>query len=206
MARFRLIPQQGKFFENFASLARRLREGTGLLEEMLAPEQPNIAKADEIKACEHDCDRLTHELLSELNRTFVTPLDREDIYHLARTLDDVMDAVDAAAGTVRVYRIAKLRSETRDLARTITRCADELVKAMGMLEERKGLMDIVVEINRLENEADQLHAVAIGSLFDEEKDAITLIKQKEVLNLLEEATDRCEDCANLLEGVVVKYA
>lgn len=144
--------------------------------------------------------------MSELNRTFVTSLDREDIYHLARTLDDVMDAVDASAGTVRVYRIEQLRSATRDLARIITRCADELVKAMGLREERTGLMDVVVEINRLEHEADQLHAVAIGALFEEEKDAVALIKQKEVLNLLEEATDRCEDCANLLEGVVVKYA
>ena len=206
MARFSLIPRQGRFFENFAALAQRLRDACVLLERMVETEPPDLVKADEIKACEHDCDRLTHDLLSELNRTFVTPLDREDIYHLARTLDDVMDAVDAAAGTIRVYRIQRLRPATREFARIITRCADELVKAMGRLEERTGLMELVVEINRLENEADQLHATEIGALFDEEKDAIALIKHKEVLNLLEEATDRCEDCANLLEGVVVKYA
>jgi uncharacterized protein len=206
MAKFRLIPREEKFYEDFVALADVLRGGAKLLEEMLAPNPPVWNKADLIKDAEHRCDQLTHDVLSRLNRTFVTPLDREDIFAMARGLDDVMDAIDAAAGFVRIYRIAEVREDARELARIITRSTEQLHRALQVLDSRNGLMDFVVEVNRLENEADLVHSQAIERLFNDERDPIAVIKWKEILSYLEEATDRCEDVANLLEGIVVKYA
>ena len=173
---------------------------------MLAPERPVWDKADEIKEGEHKCDFLTHEVIQRLNRTFVTPLDREDIHTLARTLDDVMDAIDACATVVRLYHIASVRTGARELSRIIVDSTEQLVFAMKALEGRAGIAERAVEINRLENEADRAHQAAVQALFQEEKDAIQIMKWKEILDFLEEATDRCEDVANVLEGVVVKHA
>jgi predicted phosphate transport protein (TIGR00153 family) len=206
MARFRLIPREEKFFEDFVTHADEVRRGARLLEEMLAPEPPVWNKADLIKECEHRCDQLTHDVLRRLNRTFVTPLDREDLYAMARNLDDVMDAIDAAAGFVRIYHIEHVRDGARELASIITQSVDQIHRAMQVLDSRHGIMDLVVEINRLENEADLVHSQSIERLFAEERDPIVVIKWKEILNYLEEATDRCEDVANLLESIVVKYA
>jgi predicted phosphate transport protein (TIGR00153 family) len=173
---------------------------------MLAPEQPLWDKADEIKEIEHKCDFLTHEIIQRLHRTFVTPLDREDIHTLARSLDDVMDAIDASAAIVRLYQIGVVRPDARELARIIMASADQVVKAIKALERRKGVAEPAVEINRLENEADRAHQNAVRRLFEEERDPIVIIKWKEILDFLEDATDRCEDVANVLEGVVVKHA
>src|SRR5688572_675235 len=134
---------------------------------MLAPEHPLWDKADEIKEIEHRCDNLTHEIIQRLHRTFVTPLDREDIFALARSLDDVMDAIDDSATIVRLYQIAVVRSEARELTRIIMASADQVVKAMKALERRKGVAEPAVEINRLENEADRTHQRAVGRLFEE---------------------------------------
>lgn len=206
MARFSLIPREHKFFEEFVALAAELRQGSSQLEEMLSVEPPKWALADTLKQTEHRCDQLTHALLKRLNQTFVTPLDREDIYVLARTLDDVMDSIDAAGGFVRLYKVETLRYGARELAAIIVQSTAEIHRGLMKLEARVGVMESVVEINRLENEADQIHSVAIGRLFDESRDPIDIIKWKEILNFLEEATDRCEDVANVLESVVVKYA
>ena len=203
---FRLIPREGKFYDDFAALAEQIRHGARLLEAMLAPDKPIWDKADEIKEVEHKCDFLTHEIIQRLNRTFVTPLDREDIHTLARTLDDVMDAIDASAAVVRLYHIDSVRPGARELAHIILDSAEEVVQAMKALEGRKGVAERAVEINRLENEADRAHQAAVQSLFEEERDAIVIIKWKEILDFLEQATDRCEDVANVLEGVVVKHA
>jgi len=183
-----------------------IRRGASVLQEMLAPDPPIWDKADEIKEIEHRCDNLTHEIIQRLHRTFVTPLDREDIFALARSLDDVMDAIDASASIVRLYHISKVRQDARDLAQIIKASADQVVKAMTELERRKGVAEPAVEINRLENEADRAHQNAVRKLFEEERDPIQIIKWKEILDFLEEATDRCEDVANVLEGVVVKHA
>ena len=172
---------------------------------MLAPEQPLWDKADEIKEIEHKCDFLTHEIIQRLHRTFVT-LDREDIFALARSLDDVMDAIDATAAIVRLYQISVVRQDARDLARIIMASAEQVVKATKALERKKGVAEPAVEINRLENEADRAHQTAVRRLFEEERDPITIMKWKEILDFLEEATDRCEDVANVLEGVMVKHA
>lgn len=203
---FRLIPKEERFFDDFAALADQIRHGATLLETMLAPERPVWDKADEIKEVEHKCDFLTHEIIQRLNRTFVTPLDREDIHTLARSLDDVMDAIDACATIVRLYHIESVRFGARQLARIIVDSAEQITCAMRALEGRKGVAECAVEINRLENEADRVHQQAVQALFQEERDAVAIIKWKEILDFLEEATDRCEDVANVVEGVVVKHA
>ena len=206
MLAFRLIPKEERFFDDFVAMAEQIRHGAGILEEMLAPEQPIWDKADEIKEVEHKCDFLTHEIIQRLHRTFVTPLDREDIHSLARSLDDVMDAIDASAAIVRLYQIDQVRPDARELARIILQSADQVVRAMKALERRKGVAEPAVEINRLEHEADRTHQSAVRRLFEEERDPIVIMKWKEILDFLEEATDRCEDVANVLEGVVVKYS
>jgi predicted phosphate transport protein (TIGR00153 family) len=201
-----LLPKEERFYDDFVALAEQIRHGASILEEMLAPEQPLWDKADEIKEVEHKCDFLTHEIIQRLHRTFVTPLDREDIHSLARSLDDVMDAIDACAAIVRLYQIKVVRADTRELTRIIVASSEQLVKALKALERRKGVAEPAVEINRLENEADRVHQVAVRRLFEEEHDPIQVIKWKEILDFLEDATDRCEDVANVLEGVVVKHA
>ncbi len=202
---FRLIPREEKFYTDFQALGDELMRGARLLEEMLAPERPIWDKADEIKEVEHKCDFLTHEIIQRLNRTFVTPLDREDIFALARSLDDVMDAIDAAASMVRIYRLDPVRFGARELAHIITACTDQVRLALGALEHSKGLITHAIEINRLENEADRTHQQAVSRLFDDEHDPLTVMKWKETLDFLEDATDRCEDVANVLEGVMVKH-
>jgi predicted phosphate transport protein (TIGR00153 family) len=202
---FRLIPREEKFYADFQALADELKRGSRLLEEMVAPDVPIWDKAEEIKEVEHKCDFLTHEIIQRLNRTFVTPLDREDIHMLARSLDDVMDAIDASAALVKLYRLDAVRFGVRELARIITASTDQVRLALEALEQNKGVAAHAVEINRLENEADRTHQQAVSRLFDDEKDPIQVIKWKETLDFLEDATDRCEDVANVLEGVVVKH-
>lgn len=202
---FRLIPREEKFFTDFQALADELKRGARLLEEMLAPERPAWDKADEIKEVEHKCDALTHEIIQRLNRTFVTPLDREDIYNLARSLDDVMDAIDAAAALVRLYRLDSVRVGARELARIVTASTDQVRLAVGAMQKHQGLMPHAIEVNRLENEADRVHHQAVSKLFDEEHDPLTIMKWKETLDFLEDASDRCEDVANVIEGVMVKH-
>jgi predicted phosphate transport protein (TIGR00153 family) len=202
---FRLIPREEKFYTDFQALADELKRGARLLEEMLAPEHPAWEKADEIKEAEHKCDQLTHEIIQRLNRTFVTPLDREDIFNLARSLDDVMDAIDAVAALVRLYRLDSVRVGARELARIVTASTDQVRLAVGAMQEHKGLMPHAIEVNRLENEADRVHHQAVSKLFEEERDPLTIIKWKEMFDFLEDASDRCEDVANVIEGVMVKH-
>ena len=203
---FRLIPKEERFYDDFSAMALQIRHGAELLDQMMAPDRPIWDKADEIKEVEHKCDFLTHEIIQRLNRTFVTPLDREDIHELARSLDDVMDAIDASASIVRLYHIESVRPGARELTRLVRDSAEQVVCAIKALEKRKGVAECAVEINRLENEADRAHQAAVQALFNEEKDAIIIMKWKEILDFLEQATDRCEDVANVLEGVVVKHA
>ena len=203
---FRLIPKEERFFDDFVAMAEQIRLGAGLLQEMVAPDQPIWDKADEIKEVEHKCDFLTHAVIQRLHKTFVTPLDREDIHALARSLDDVIDAIDDSAAVLRLYKIDRVRQDARDQVRIIVACTDQLVSAMKALGRKQQISGCAVEINRLENEADRIHQVALRRLFEEERDPIAIIKWKEILDFLELATDRCEDIANVLEGVVVKHA
>lgn len=203
--RFSLIPKEGKFFDDFTALADRIVTGATLLERMLASDPPDWDIALQIKQVENECDGLTHGIIQRLNKTFVTPIDREDIHALATSLDDVMDAIDAASGVLRRYRMASLRYGARELASLTWQAAVQMKVAVEALDRREGVHERAVEVNRLENSADDVHDEALRRLFEEERDAITLIKWKEVLDLLEEATDRCEDVANVLESVVVKH-
>jgi predicted phosphate transport protein (TIGR00153 family) len=202
---FRLIPREEKFYSDFQALAEELKKGAALLESMLAEDRPAWDKAEEIKEVEHKCDFLTHEIIQRLNRTFVTPIDREDIHALARSLDDVMDAIDASAMLIRLYRLERVRFGARELAHIITASTHQVRLALDAMEQHQGIITHAVEINRLENEADRAHQQAVSRLFEEEHDPILVMKWKETLDFLEDATDRCEDVANVLEGVVVKH-
>ena len=202
---FRLIPKEERFYDDFTAMAEQIKHGAQLLDEMMAPDRPTWDKADEIKEVEHKCDFLTHDIIQRLNRTFVTPLDREDIHALARSLDDVMDAIDASATLVRLYRLESVRFGARELARIISACTEQILLGLTALEKSKGLAGPAIEINRLENEADRIHQQAVTKLFDDERDPIVVMKWKEALDFLEDASDRCEDVANVLEGVMVKH-
>jgi uncharacterized protein len=205
MARFSLIPREQQFFKDFRNLAEQIRTGAHTLKEMLAVEPPDMHKAKAIKDLEHACDKETRGIIDKLNRTFVTPLDREDIHALATTLDDVMDAIDAAAAVVRLYKVQQVRPGARRLADIVADSADLINEAMAALEGRDGVLELCARINQLEHEADRAHQDAIVALFDGEPDPIAVIKWKEILDFLEATTDRCEDVANLLEGVIVKH-
>jgi predicted phosphate transport protein (TIGR00153 family) len=206
MARFSLIPREEKFFSEFVGLAEELRKGARMLKQMLASSPPDVSKVEEIKAIEHACDKITRSIIDRLNRTFVTPLDREDIHALAGSLDDVMDAIDAASAVVRLYKIQNVRAGARRLADIIVESADLICEGMSALgNDSKAVLEYAARVNQLEHEADRVHQDSIVELFDQEKDPIAVIKWKEIFDFLEAATDRCEDVGNLLEGVVVKH-
>jgi uncharacterized protein Yka (UPF0111/DUF47 family) len=202
---FRFLPREETFYGDFLTMADELQKGAKLLEEMLAAEPPVWDKADEIKEVEHKCDFLTHEIIQRLNRTFVTPIDREDIHALARSLDDVMDAIDASAAVIRIYKLNVVRPGARELAKGISASTVVIRLALAALQQAKGVNAHGVEINRLENEADRVHQQAVVRLFDEEPNPIVVIKWKEALDFLEQATDRCEDVANVIESIMVKH-
>ena len=205
MARFSLIPREERFFDDFIALAEEIRTGSRTLKQMLSGPAPDMEKAEAIKEIEHACDRTTRAIIDRLNRTFVTPLDREDIHALASHLDDVMDAIDATAAVIRLYKIPVVRPGARRLVEIIIESVDRIVQALAALERRSGVLELAAQIKQLEHEADRCHQDAIVELFDTERDPITVIKWKEIFDFLEAATDRCEDVANLLEGVVVKH-
>jgi predicted phosphate transport protein (TIGR00153 family) len=205
MARFSLIPREARFFQDFVGLSEEIRTGARALKQMMSEDPPDLGKADTIKDIEHSCDGRTRTIIDRLNRTFVTPLDREDIHSLAISLDDVMDAIDAAAAVSRLYKITHVRPGARRLAEIICESTDRSTEALQALEDRRGVLELAARVNQLEREADRVHQDAIVALFDEERDPISVIKWKEILDFLEAATDRCEDVGNLLEGVVVKH-
>ena len=187
------------------ALSKQIQVGARTLKQMIATTPPDMVQADAIKDIEHDCDGKTRSIIDRLNRTFVTPLDREDIHSLAISLDDVMDAIDAAAAVMRLYKIQRVRPGARRLAEIVIESMDRITEALGALEKRHGVLELAARVNQLEREADRVHQDAIVELFDQETDPIAVIKWKEILDFLEAATDRCEDVGNLLEGVVVKH-
>src|SRR5262245_63146225 len=151
MVRFRLIPREERFFEDFVGMAEELRGGARLLKQMLAVDPPDAAKADAIKDVEHICDRRTRAIIERLNRTFVTPLDREDIHALAISLDDVMDAIDAAAAVTRLYQITHVRPHARRLAVIICDSTDLITEALADLEKQsQAVLERAARVNQLE--------------------------------------------------------
>ena len=206
MARFGLIPREEQFFTDFITLAEHIRRGAHTLNQMLSTSPFGMDLVQTIKDIEHECDKYTHAIIDRLNRTFVTPFDREDIHSMAVHLDDVMDAIDAAAAVTKLYKVTEPRAGVQRLAQIVSDSMDLLAQAVASLSGGgKGMLEIVARVSQLEKEADRVHQDAIVSLFDHEKDPIVVIKWKEILDFLEAATDRCDDVANVLQGVAVKH-
>src|SRR3954447_12002020 len=202
----RLIPRETKFFDMFAEMSSNLTEGARLLQGLLSDYKNVEVRVQQLKDIEHKGDDLTHSIMTKLNQTFITPFDREDIHRLSSALDDVLDFVNAAGQRLLLYKIRSAPGSAVELAKLIVRQSEELNKAVTKLEKTQGVMDHCVEVNRLEDEADRVCREAIGKLFEHEKDAIQLIKMKELYEVLELATDKAEDAANVLEAVVLKSA
>jgi predicted phosphate transport protein (TIGR00153 family) len=204
----RFIPRDPKFFDMFIEIAANVVEGAQVLSDLLHNydyERMPLA-VQKIKEIEHRGDEMTHRILIKLNQTFITPFDREDIHMLASSLDDVLDFVNGASDRLLTYKITEPSPSAKVLADIILKQALELKKAVALLGNDGKLLEHCVEVNRLENEADQVSRSAIGRLFDGDYDPITLIKLKEMLEILEEASDKAEDVANVLETVVLKNA
>ena len=202
----RLIPRDTTFFAMFTEIANNLISGARVLVDLFEHYQNTDQKTAEIKRIEHLGDDLTHSVLTKLNQTFITPFDREDIHHLASSLDDVLDFMNAAAERVNMYKITDPPTAAAELSKLILLQCQELGQAVSHLQKNGDVLARCVEIKRFENEADVTSREAIGRLFDREKDPINLIKIKELLEVLETATDKAEDAANVLETVVLKNA
>ncbi len=205
---FKLIPKEEKFFDMFMDAAKNIHTGARLLKEMMDHYQNPEGKAKEIKDIEHEGDRITHEINKKLNQTFVTPFDREDIYSLTCSLDDVIDLIEAVADRMIIFKIKEPTKEAKDLADIIYKSTEEILNGIMNLKklEHVHVYEYCVEINRLENEADRVTKDALGRLFEDVKDPVFIIKWKEIYENLEATTDCCEDVANILEGIVLKYA
>ncbi len=199
-----LIPKDTSFFEMFAEMSENLILGARTMVELFTDFRDVESKIAEVRRIERVGDELTHAVFTKLNQTFITPFDREDIHALASSLDDVLDLINSAGGRIVMYRITKPPAAALDLARIILLQSQELHKAIPLLRKNKDILTHCVEINRLENEADVVSGMAIAQLFDQEKDPITLIKTKELIEALEVATDKAEDVANALETIVLK--
>jgi predicted phosphate transport protein (TIGR00153 family) len=203
--RIRLTPRENSFYSMFATSGRNLMEGAGLLKELLGAEMgERKAIAERMRSCEHAGDEATHAIMRELNETFVTPFDREDIYRLASSLDDVMDYMEAAVDLVVLYNIAELPPEIADQVDVLERAAELTADAMPRLRSMKDLSEFWIELNRLENQADQVYRRILAKLFSGEYDALTVLKLKEVVDQLEAAADAFEHVANTVETIAVK--
>jgi predicted phosphate transport protein (TIGR00153 family) len=190
----------------FAEMSGNLTRGARLLTDLLADFKNVEARVHELHEIEHVGDDMTHTVLTKLNQTFITPFDREDIHRLATSLDDVLDFIYAAAERLTMYKITSAPPAAHKLAQIIVQQTEEIAKGVAHLEKQDNVLKYCVEINRLENEADRVARDAIARLFEVEKDPIALIKLKELYEVLETATDKAEDAANVLETVVLKSA
>lgn len=203
---FSLLPREDEYFALFSQMTEKMQEASTTLVEMMQGESADFeATAKKIKDAEHSCDEITHKVTTKLNKSFITPFDREDIYSLSVALDDVVDYIDAAARAVLMYNISNINDHTKHLARVIQSLAIEINSAIGMLKKPVGMNQHIVEIHRLENEADDVYFRAIGELFQNETDSIRLIKMKELYEIMENATDRCESVANIIESIMLKH-
>ena len=202
----RLLPRERSFFSMFTQVTANIQEGARALVDIFADYRDLQRKVARVKEHEHRGDQLTHEIFTRLNQTFITPFDREDIHSLTSKLDDVLDLIDAAATRLVIYKVDKLRPGAAELADILVRATAEIHAAVSRLEKHDGILDHCITINSLENEGDRVVRAAIAELFEKEKDPVELIKWKEILEVLEIATDKCEDVANVLETVVLKSA
>jgi predicted phosphate transport protein (TIGR00153 family) len=207
--RFSFVPREEKFYDMFEEGAANLLDAAKALREMVPSVEERPAQALHLADLEHKGDAITHRIIEQLHLTFVTPLDREDIVALANALDDLVDFVEGVAGMLVLYKIQAMTSHAERLIELIVRVAEELAVAIPKLRRRSELRSILrhcVEINRIENEADEVEREALAELFSNGFEAVDIIKWKDVYEQLEGTTDRGEDLSNVLEGLVLKHA
>ncbi len=210
MSRFPFIPREEKFFDLFEESALNMVKVARVLKELLDNWKDVEQKVDEITRLEHEGDTITHQIIAQLHRTFITPFDREDIALLAHSMDDVTDFMHAAVDAMLIYRISQPTQRAKELVDIIVQATEEIEKAMPQLRRRgadlRRVMERCVELNRLENMADRVYRSALAELFADSTDMAHVIKWREIYEHLESATDRCEDVANVIEGVALKHA
>jgi len=207
--RFPFIPREEKFFDLFQESAQNMVKAAQRLKEMVDTWEHVEGGVGEITELEHQGDTITHEIMARLHRTFVTPFDREDIALLANVLDDVTDFIHAAADAMLIYNVDRPGQRAQELADIIVQATEEVERVMPQLKKRIVLSQVLkrcVEINRLENVADRVYRSAMAELFADSTDIAHIIKWREIYEHMESATDRCEDVANVLEGVALKHA
>jgi len=205
----RFLPREKSFFDFFEQHAALTVEGTKELISLVSDGTRIEAKARRIADIEHETDVITHRCVEALHKTFITPIDRDSIHRLITRMDDIMDFVEAAAERIALYEITTMNQDVRDLADVLHRAAVQVEQACRHLRDLKNpqkILQLSIDINRLENEGDAILRRAVARLFREEKDPIMIIKWKEIYENLEMATDRCEDVANIIEGVVLEHA
>ncbi len=205
----RMIPKEEKFFDLFYELATKIEEGGELfldLVEHYEYSEPMIVK---LKELEHEADVITHRTYEKMHKTFLTPIDREDIYALVNKMDSILDMIEASAARMSLYKVKVPAKEIIDQAKILNEAIKKvkyIVQAMKNMKNAKMIIDACVEINTLENEGDIIMRMTMTRLFEQEKDPIELIKWKEIFERIEEAIDVCEDVANIVEGIVLKHA
>jgi len=205
----RLLPRETSFFDFFERHAALTVEGAKEFMSLASTGANIAAKAKRIKEIEHETDVITHHCVEALHKTFITPIERDDIHRLITRMDDIMDYVEAASERIALYEIRTMTPETKALAEVLVRATEEVERALRGLRDMRHAERIIkscIDINRMENEADEILRSAVARLFKEERDPITVIKWKEIYENLENATDRCEDVANIIEGVVLEHA
>lgn len=205
----KLIPREETFFDLLEAASKNALETARFLRDMVEDYRELPEKFQRIRDAEHAGDRITHDIMDKLNRTFITPLDREDLHDLATDLDDIVDAIELVADRMVLYKIERPTGITLSMVRVLVRACEEINAAMPILRTSKRMKEVLdhcIEINRLENEGDKLSRAAYQQLFDDPKDVIGVIKWKEVYDVLEEAIDVTENVANRLNGLVIKHA
>jgi predicted phosphate transport protein (TIGR00153 family) len=206
---FSLIPKDKVFFDLFEQAASNVHEGAKALMSLLEDFRDVPAKVQKVKDIEHEGDRITHTTIEKLNQTFITPLDREDIHELICRLDDIIDLIDTAVARLMLYKIEKPTEEAKDLGKVLvnaTKVILELIPQLRNLKKTDALIQKCIEVHTQENEGDRIEQRALASLFENGHDPTVIIKWKDIYEDLESATDRCEDVANVVEGIVLKNA
>jgi len=206
MPRLSLIPKKNIFFTQFSQHAKNALEAAEALDRLFSNFSDVEKQVRDIHAIEHYGDKLTHEIMRELNETFVTPLDREDIIGLASKLDDVTDVSYDAAEMVHLYKVRQVRPAAARQTKTLVSACREMVTMMDGLQDLKDLEPHFIKLHTFENEGDQIFREAVGELFEKESDAIEVIKWKDIHSLIEVALDRCEDVANIVETIKIKHS
>jgi uncharacterized protein len=206
MGLLNFLPKEEQYFALFIQMTVYISDAARELKEMLADKNNDYqVYAQRIKGLEHACDDLTHSISTRLNKSFITPFDREDIYAMAAALDDIVDLIDDAAMAIIIFDVKEIKDYAQDFAGVIVRMADQLKEIVSTLQKPKNITPRLVEIHRLENEGDDIYHAAIAELFREEPNALTVLKWKEVYEKLEAAVDRCENVANIIESVIIKH-